>query len=523
MNLFESVQHSRPKSNAFDLSHEVKLSCNMGELIPIFLEEIVPGDKFRVSSEIFLRTVPLLAPIMHRVNVYCHYYFVPNRLIWENWENFITGGESGTDASVMPKLGITEALKSQFAEGSLAEYLGIPVPSVTVTGTHSISALPFRAYQLIYNDYYRDQNLEAKIDIKKTDTVLAAEQIALTTLRLRAYEKDYFTSCLPWAQRGAPVTLPVNSSFSPQYLPTSTVEATAGGAALTASSPIKTSVAVSVPNSLVSTRSGSDVNVTIKNLVDPQVITSTSVTINELRVAVRLQEWLEKNARAGARYIESILAHFGVRSSDARLQRPEYLGGGKQAVQISEVLNTGGDSAESIPQGTMAGHGISVGKSNQFTKSFEEHGYVIGIMSVVPRTAYQQGIPKTFNRFNKLDYFFPEFAHLGEQAVLNKELYNDYNTVTNYNTSTFGYQSRYAEYKYQQSRVAGQFATSLNYWHLGRKFAGPPVLNNTFIKANPVDMQRIFPVSDSSDKLLIQVYNDSKAIRPMPVFGTPTL
>jgi len=515
MNLFQSVQTSRPKSNAFDLSHEVKLSCNMGELIPIFLEEIVPGDKFRVSSEIFLRTVPLLAPIMHRVNVYCHYYFVPNRLVWENWENFITGGESGLDASVMPKLGITEALKTQFNEGSLAEYLGIPVPSVVVTGTHSISALPFRAYQLIYNDYYRDQNLEAKIDIKKTDTVLAAEQVALTTLRLRAYEKDYFTSCLPWAQRGAPVTLPV--STTPQYKQYSTVT-TGAAQQFDANSNITTKGGTTNMQAL---RSAVKEDLRIENLEPVQ--TGTSVTINELRVAVRLQEWLEKNARAGARYIESILAHFGVRSSDARLQRPEYLGGGKQALQISEVLNTGGDSSENIPQGSMAGHGISVGKSNQFTKSFEEHGYVIGIMSVVPRTAYQQGIPKTFNRFNKVDYFFPEFAHLGEQAVLNKELYNDYNTVTNYNSSTFGYQSRYAEYKYQQSRVAGEFATTLNYWHLGRKFASQPALNNTFIKANPSDMQRIFPVADPTDKLLVQVFHDSKAIRPMPVFGTPTL
>jgi hypothetical protein len=520
MNIFETINTKKVKSNAFDLSHEVKLSCNMGELIPVYLEEIVPGDKFRVSSEVFLRTMPLIAPLMHRVNVYVHFFFVPNRLLWENWENFITGGEDGLNASVMPKVGVGEVTRSQFNTGTLADYLGLPnnIAGGTIPSLTEFSALPFRAYQTIYNEYYRDQNLETKIGTKKTDTVDSAEQIALTTLRLRAYEKDYFTSCLPWAQRGNSVTIPTTSSFVPQYSSYSVVKPFDGGADPTPGSTIRTSGDVN--DSIVSTRSAADVKVRIENLTDPQIVPGTAVTINELRVAVRLQEWLEKNARAGARYIEQILAHFGVRSSDARLQRPEYLGGGKQAVSISEVLATAQDATTKL--GTMAGHGLSVGKSNSFTKTFEEHGYVIGILSVVPRTAYQQGTPKTFKRFTKTDFFFPEFAHLGEQAVTVGELFTDYINVTN-NTLTFGYQSRYAEYKYNNSRVAGEFQTTLNYWHLGRKFASAPALNNTFIKANPVDMQRIWPVADATDKLLIQIYNDVQAVRPMPIFGTPTL
>jgi hypothetical protein len=250
----------------------------------------------------------------------------------------------------------------------------------------------------------------------------------------------------------------------------------------------------------------------------------TSVTINDLRRSIKLQEWLEKNARGGARYIEQIFSHFGVKSSDARLQRVEFLGGGKTPVVISEVLQTSATQAPEIaetPLASMAGHGISVGSTHEFTKFFEEHGIVMGIMSVMPKTAYQQGTPRMFTKFDKFDYYFPEFAHLGEQEIKNKEIYTT-NDAT-YNEGTFGYTPRYAEYKYRESRVCGDFRSNLNFWHLGRIFSSAPNLNSAFVHPDPTTLNRIFAVTDDNTQhLWCQVYHDIKAIRPMPKFGVPS-
>lgn len=255
----------------------------------------------------------------------------------------------------------------------------------------------------------------------------------------------------------------------------------------------------------------------------------TASTINELREAFQLQKWLERNMRNGSRYIESILAHFGVKSSDARLQRPEYLGGGKSPVVISEVLQTSGTTTQEIdplynsPQGNMAGHAVSAGQTNYFKKFFEEHGFIIGIMSIMPRTSYQQGIPRIFNKFDKFDYFWPEFAHLGEQEVKNQELYFD-TSATQKNDDTFGYQSRYAEYRYIPSSVAGDFRDNLLFWHLGRKFENVPSLGEAFITADPQNngWERIFAVQDAEvHKIWVQMIHKVKAVRPMPVFADP--
>jgi len=511
MNIFNQIQIKKPKSNLFDLSHERKLSFNMGELVPIMLEEIVPGDNFKVSSEIFIRLAPMLAPIMHRVNVYTHYFFVPNRIVWDDWKSFITGGEDGTDTHVFPRLTISESRKTDFNKGKLSDYFGIPITdgATIATDAQYISALPYRAYAEIWNEYYRDQTLQEKIEYSKASGLLdATEQLKLINIQTRAWEKDYFTSALPWPQRGADVTLPVQFN----YKDSSEVFQAGGGAAsgaLTASTPT---------NDLLA----DGVNARIENLEE----NATSVTINELRNATRLQEWLEKNARAGSRYIEQILSHFGVKSSDARLQRPEYLGGGKNPVVISEVLNQAGEGptgtqASLAPVGEMYGHGVSVGKNNAFRKSFEEHGYIIGIMSVLPRTTYQQGIERLWSKTDKLDYYWPEFAHLGEQEILNKELYLNWDSISDGN-NTFGYTPRYAEYKYKQSTVHGDFRDNLKYWHMGRTFDDAPALNEDFIKSDPT--HDIFAVTDPTiDKLYCQVYNKVKAIRPMPYYGTPYL
>lgn len=506
--LFNSVKLQKPKNNFFDLSHEKKLSMNMGELVPIYLQEVIPGDKFNVSSESLIRLAPMVAPMMHRVNSYIHYFFVPNRLVWDNWQEFITGGRLGTDGSVLPKIHQNAGAHSDYySTGMLWDYMGLPpvASGTNFTSPVDVSALPFRAYQLIYNEYYRDQNLLAPVDIKKTDAVLDAERAVLLSLRKRAWEKDYFTSALPFTQRGGEVLLPGEIQYTQGEA--SYVYNTAGDDLVNTAGALTTNVAGKV----VSTDGGGQVG----RIETPG---SLDVSINELRTAARLQAWLERNALGGSRYIESILAHFGVKTPDYRLQRPEYLGGGKTPIVVSEVLNTSATATEA--QGNMSGHGIGVGKSNSFKKYFNEHGYIIGIMSVLPRTAYQEGIPRTFKKFDNLDYFFPEFANLGEQAIRNDEVFYAPASAETVNAGTWGYQSRYAEYKWNPDTVHGDFKASMSYWHMGRIFGSLPALSNAFVESDPT--HRVFAVTaPTTDKLYVQIYNQVKAIRPMPVFGTP--
>ncbi|AXL14925.1 major capsid protein [Microviridae sp.] len=531
MKIFNQINIKKPKANKFDLSHEKKLSMNMGDLVPIYLEEVVPGDKFKLSSEIFIRLAPMLAPVMHRINVYTHYFFVPNRIIWDNWKEFITGGEDGTVTHDFPRLHVNDANKASYTQGKLPDYMGIPVVKTTdtlVNGNY-ISALPFRAYQEIYNEYYRDQNVTPKVAYDKGNDSFG-NTLQLTQMRKRAWEKDYFTSALPWAQRGGDVTLP--TTFTPQYNDVSIIK-NQDGSSITGNGSVNYSDSGSPAT--IGGIAGPTGNARIENLSSEQQ--GVSVTINELRTATRLQEWLEKNARGGSRYIEQILSHFGVRSSDARLQRPEYLGGGKNNVVISEVLNQAGDAPTEqqpsnplAPVGQQYGHGISVGKNNGFKRSFEEHGYIIGIMSVLPRTGYQQGIERTFSKFDKLDYYWPEFAHLGEQEIKQREIYFDPAKEDSLNQVTFGYTPRYAEYKYKQTSVHGEFRQggtdpadiNLSYWHMARYFANEPTLSTQFMESDP--KRDIFAVTDSQvDTLYCQIYNKVSAIRPMPYFGTPYL
>lgn len=506
--MFQRIAVKRPKLNKFNLSHEVKLSCNMGDLIPVNCMEVLPGDRFRINTEIMMRLAPMLAPIMHRVNVYTHSFFVPVRLLWSESKDFFTGGRLGTTEPIPPYI-TSWSVKSNSLDGNgtLWDYLGLPPLGSSSGDAVNVSALPFQAYNLIYDEYYRDQNVSASV-INPLNSGDNSGEVGntLCVMRKRAWEKDRYTSALPFSQRGPEVGIPVEF----QYMDQSIVRDTAGNTV--AAAPVETDLNSDLVGDL-----GAAADIRIENLDTDAV----QVPIEDLRLSARLQEWLELSARAGSRYVEQLEAFFGVKRNDARLQRPEYLGGGRQAVVISEVLQTS-ETDVNTPLGEMAGHGVSAGGSNKFSFRVPEHGYIMTIMSVLPRTAYQQGIPKYFLRTDKFDYFWPQFAHLGEEPIQNQELYFDSTASSAVNEGTFGYTPRYSDYKYLPSRVAGDFRTTLDYWHMGRIFTALPVLSNGFIEADPT--HRIFANTTPTDhKLWCQLYHRIDALRPMPYYGIPRL
>lgn len=521
MKQFEKVQMPRIKRATHNLSHELKLTANFGNLIPVLTQEVLPGDRFKIQSETLVRIMPLIAPIMHRVNVYLHYFFVPNRIIWNEWEDFITGGRDGKQMPNVPKIigKIQDDWQSvaTWRVNTLGDYLGIPVErlqAINNNNTLEISQLPFRAYTQIYNDYYRPSLLTPEVVMPSGSiNVNASTSQPWFNLQIRGWENDYFTSALPTPQLGDAVTIPLG-----EYAPVKgahwlglpdepiTMSDKDGGPTTT--------------GQVVLNSSGylADINnqITVKEGLYADLTSATSATISDLRRSFALQRWLEKNSRAGYRYFEQIFSHFQVKSPDSRLQRAEYIGGGKMPVIISEVLQTSETSNESA-LGQFAGHGASAGRIARANYMSQEHGLIMGIMSIMPRTGYMQGLPKFWQKFDRFDFYFSEFAHIGEESLNSEELY----LQGKQDAHTFGYMPRYQEYRYEYDKVAGRLRTKqLDFWHMARRFENMPTLNKQFIEYDPIT--RIFAMTEGDyDQTVVQIYHKITAVRPVAKYGTP--
>lgn len=496
------------KRSKFSLSNTKLFTCDMGELVPCGLIEVLPGDSVQQSTSAFVRCQPLLAPLMHRVEMSIHHWFVPHRLTWESWEDFITGGPDGMDASVFPTV---ELDTTTGAEGTLADYLGIPTVDA---GTLEVSALPFRAYNLIWNEWYRDQDLQTAVAVDLGD---GADATTSLDLLFRGWEKDYFTSSRPWTQKGPEVSIPLTGNA-----PVKGIGVADGVSFTVGSTPSVRQSGDTVAAAMGPSYRAFDSNSYIKGATAsagsfPDIFADLSgvsaADINSLRLAFALQRYEEARARYGSRYTE-YLAYLGVRSSDARLQRPEYLGGGKAPVQFSEVLQTSpndpGTDQDGI--GNLFGHGIGAVRSNRYRRFFEEHGYVLSFFSVMPKTMYVQGVKRTWNRRTKEDFWQRELEHIGQQEVLNKEVYWKHATPG----GVFGYQDRYDEYRREENTVAGEMRSTFAYWHLARIFASDPALNASFVRSNP--SKRVF-AEQTMDSLWIQARHSVQARRMLSARG----
>lgn len=477
------------KRGKFSLSHYKLASCDPGELVPLSIYEALPGDTIQQSTNALLRTQPLLAPIMHPVHVRIHHWFIPYRLIWEDWENFITGGPDGNDSSAMPFIDFTGQAVS---EGDLADYLGFPIGY-----NGQANALPFRAYALVYNEYFRDQDLVTPLAISVAGGTDSTTSVDLQNV---AWERDYFTKARPWEQKGPAITIPLGDEA-----PISGIGVTAAAVAsstISAKDSVETSTwddyfTNQAQQLLIRSTSG-DVPDAYADLSD-----ASAITVTALREALGLQRYEEARARYGSRYTE-YLRYLGIRSGDARLQRPEYLGGGNQTIQFSEVLQTAEGTDE---VGTMRGHGIAGLRSNRYRRYIEEHGFIMTTLSARPKTVYMDGVPKMYTKTTKEEYWQKELQHIGQQEILNAEVKWDHADATD----VFGYTDRYDEYRRIPSSVAGEYRTSvLDYWHMARDFSTDPALNQSFVECVPTT--RVWPTA-AEDKLYIMARHSIQARR----------
>lgn len=498
------------RRNLYSLSHKVNVSCDQGQLIPLACLEVLPGDIFRHGTSLLIRLAPMLAPVFSQINVTVFQVYVPNRIIWDGFEDFITGGEDGDDATAHPFI----EFPSGVAVGSLGDYLGI-TPGVNDVGGAGVgvSALPFRAYAKFFNEWIRDQDLDAELVVS---TGNGADTTTSTTLQNIRWAKDYFTQARPFEQKGPAVTVPVGTSAPVIGLGINTNSV--GGAVANVKETPNSSRTYNPSYQL----SGGNAYMNIENVAGvnyPRIYADlsavTGIPVTELRLANALQRFMELSGHRGSRYVEYLLSRFGVRSSDARLQRSELLSQSHAVVQVSEVLATAEGTNTDV--GDLKGHGIGAMRGNRYMRMFEEHGLVLTLMAVQPKTFYPQGLHKMWNRRDKYDYFQIETQHIGDQEILNKEIYAAAATPG----GTFGWTPRNEEYRTMFNRIAGEFRTTdLDFWHQGRIFASEPALNAAFVTADPTE--RIFAVADK-DVLYVTANHSIQARRVVAQRGTPFL
>lgn len=536
--LFSQIPSTQIPRSVFDRSHGYKTTFNSGYLVPFYVDEVLPGDSFKLTATLFARLATPIVPFMDNLYLETFFFFVPNRLVWDNWQRF--NGEQKNPSDLTDFL-IPTVSGTNVQNQTLWDYFGLPT---NVNKALKVNALPFRAYNLIFNEWFRDENLQESLIVPTGD---GPDNLSDYSLVRRGKRHDYFTSCLPWPQKGPGVEISIGGTATISgvgdlfidpahqiWTPSLTSNQYSKGAYISPewSANVDTTIPLTLGSVTARRLSGSG--------GDPQTLTSlnlagavkpgslavdlssaTPISINDLRQAFQIQKLYERDARGGTRYTEILRSHFGVISPDARLQRPEYLGGSSARISINPVQQTSATN-ETTPQGNLAAFGVVSDSFHGFSKSFVEHGYVFGFVNVRADLTYQQGLNRMWSRQGRFDFYWPVLAHLGEQAVLNKEIYAQ---GTDDDDKVFGYQERYAEYRYYPGQITGKFRSTdpqpLDSWHLAQKFSSLPTLSSQFIQDDP-PVDRVVAVT-SEPQFLFDSYIRLKCARPMPVYSVPGL